>query len=95
MVAERDRLLDAVAPGLDALRATHGAEAIRALERPDVVSIDYPVLSWPRKIQSFNFDKQALVEGTLTGIKGQYLMLDSGVINLRKFAGYQVTVDAA
>ncbi|MCE3026164.1 DUF2797 domain-containing protein [Salinicola sp. DM10] len=95
LVAERDRLLAAVAPGLDALRATHGAEAIRALDTPGVVSIDYPVLSWPRKIQSFNFDKQALVEGTLTGIKGQYLMLDSGVINLRKFSGYQVTVEAA
>ncbi|WP_353979205.1 DUF2797 domain-containing protein [Salinicola endophyticus] len=95
LVAERDRLMAAVAPGLDALRATHGAEAIRALDTPGVVSIDYPVLSWPRKIQSFNFDKQALVEGTLTGIKGQYLMLDSGVINLRKFSGYQVTVEAA
>ncbi len=26
------------------------------------------------------------------GIKGQYLMLDSGVINLRKFTGYEIVV---
>ena len=28
----------------------------------------------------------------LLGIKGQYLLLDSGVINIRKFTGYQVEV---
>jgi len=26
----------------------------------------------------------------LKGIKGQYLMLDSGVINLRKFTSYHI-----
>ncbi|MGB1092221.1 MAG: DUF2797 domain-containing protein, partial [Oceanobacter sp.] len=26
------------------------------------------------------------------GIKGQYLILDSGVINLRKFGGYRVRI---
>jgi hypothetical protein len=32
------------------------------------------------------------VEGTLLGIKGQYLILDSGVINMRRFAGYEVAL---
>jgi hypothetical protein len=26
----------------------------------------------------------------LHGIKGQYLLLDTGVINIRKFSGYEV-----
>ena len=56
----------------------------------DVISIRYPVLEFPDKIKSHNFDKQAIVEGTLVGIKGQYLIFDTGVINIRKFGSYQV-----
>jgi hypothetical protein len=29
------------------------------------------------------------VQGRLTGIKGQYLLFDTGVLNVRKFTGYQ------
>ncbi len=43
---------------------------------------------------SHNLDKAPVVAGTLLGIKGQYLILDSGVINLRKFTGYEVRVAA-
>ncbi|MBT7763889.1 MAG: DUF2797 domain-containing protein, partial [Gammaproteobacteria bacterium] len=46
----------------------------------------------PEKIVSQNFDKNPFVEGTLLGIKGQYLLFDTGVINLRKFSGYEVAV---
>ena len=56
------------------------------------LTIDYPVLEWPRKIVSFNLDKSPMVEGTLMGLKGQYLILDTGVINLRKFTGYEIQV---
>lgn len=54
------------------------------------VNISYPVESYPEKIKSHNFDKNPLVEGTLLGIKAQYLIFDTGVINLRKFAGYRI-----
>jgi hypothetical protein len=30
------------------------------------------------------------VSGVLQGVKGQYLILDTGVINIRKYTGYQV-----
>jgi len=56
------------------------------------VLIDYPILAYPEKITSFNFDTDALVEGTLLGIKGQYLIFDTGVINLRRFGGYTLTL---
>jgi hypothetical protein len=55
-----------------------------------VTRIRYPVLEFPQTIKSHNFDNQALVEGTLMGIKGQYLMFDTGVINIRKFTSYDV-----
>lgn len=56
------------------------------------VSIRYPVLQYPEKIQSFNLEKTPLIEGTLLGIKGQYLIFDTGVINLRSYSGYEVDV---
>ena len=56
----------------------------------EVVAINYPVLEFPTKIKSHNFDKNPLVEGTLLGIKGQYLIFDTGVINIRKFTSYNV-----
>ncbi|MBV1910637.1 MAG: DUF2797 domain-containing protein [Kangiellaceae bacterium] len=58
----------------------------------EVVKINYPVLKFPTKIKSHNFDKTPIVEGTLMGIKGQYLLFDTGVINMRKFTSYKLTV---
>ncbi len=94
LVAERDRLLARLDGGLAALRERFGGEAIRVLDAAPV-TLDYPVLEFPRKIVSHNFDKKPVVEGTLMGLKGQYLILDSGVINLRKFTGYEVTLEVA
>jgi hypothetical protein len=52
------------------------------------------VLQHPDKIVSLDFDKTPHVAGKLLGIKGQYLMLDTGVINIRKFGAYHVQVSA-
>lgn len=89
--AERDRLLNQLADGLNQLRDTHGADSIRTLEAAPQ-HFHYPVSVFPKKVVSHNFDKQPLVEGVLQGVKGQYLILDSGVINLRKFTGYEIQV---
>ena len=35
-------------------------------------------------------DKQPLIQGVLQGIKGQYLLFDTGVINIRKYTAYRV-----
>ena len=52
----------------------------------------YPVLSYPQKVKSFNPDKAPIAGGVLQGIKGQYLIFDDGVINVRKFTGHRVAV---
>ncbi|MFC3283109.1 DUF2797 domain-containing protein [Litchfieldella rifensis] len=91
LVAERDRLLARLEGGLAGLRERFGGDAIRVLDAAPV-TLDYPVLEYPRKIVSHNFDKAPQVAGTLLGLKGQYLIFDTGVINLRKFTGYEVAV---
>ena len=58
----------------------------------DVVNIDYPVLKYPTKIISLNFDKTTTISGVLNGIKGQYLLLEGGVLNVRKFSSYHLTL---
>ena len=57
----------------------------------EIINIDYPVVKYPTKITSLNFDKTHSISGVLEGIKGQYLLLDSGVLNLRKFSSYHIT----
>ncbi|MDG2278062.1 MAG: DUF2797 domain-containing protein [Pseudomonadales bacterium] len=52
----------------------------------------YPVTEYPEKVKSVNLDKIPEVEGTLLGIKAQYWILDCGVINIRKYTGYEVTL---
>lgn len=90
--AQRDRLLKLCAAGLDALHERFGLQAIQPLEDAEVTDIRYPVLEYPKKVKSFNLDKEPLAEGTLLGIKGQYLIFDTGVINIRKYTGYQLVL---
>ena len=94
MAGERDRLLAACEEDVKELMARFGFFAISVLKGIDAVSIDYPVQAYPEKITSLNFDKEPVVSGTLKGIKGQYLIFDSGVINLRRFSGYEVELQA-
>lgn len=86
----RQTLISECHDAIAELTARCGADAIIPLEDEAVVTIDYPVLAYPDKVKSFNFDKSESVEGTLEGIKGQYLIFDTGVINMRKFGGYLV-----
>ena len=81
-----------IADRLDTIRDEHGDDAIEPLDE-DVVAITYPVTEYPTKITSLNFDKKPVVEGPLLDIKGQYLILDTGVINIRKFAGYEIDLE--
>lgn len=88
----RDQLLNQCQARLAAISQQFGADAIEALPAAESIDIHYPVLQYPSKVKSFNFDKDPKVSGVLQGIKGQYLLLDTGVINIRKFTGYEVEV---
>lgn len=90
LAARRDELFDLCREGLDALQAQFGLSALQLLTDAEPVEIDYPVETWPTKVKAHNFDKTPDVAGKLMGIKGQYLMLDTGVLNIRKFGGYNI-----
>ena len=90
MEEEADRLLKECDSELKELAENFGFFAISVLNGIASVGINYPVIKYPEKVTSFNFDKDPVVEGTLLGIKGQYLIFDTGVINLRRFSGYEV-----
>lgn len=78
---------------IESLLSEHGDDAVQPLNG-DVTTIRFPVQAYPTKIKSFNFDKMPLVSGTLMGIKGQYLIFDAGVLNIRKFTGYAIEARA-
>ncbi len=63
------------------------------LSEREIVSIKYPVIKYPLKVQTIDFDKEPKISDVLTGIKGQYLLFESGkVVNIRKHSGYEVTI---
>ena len=76
----------------DYLVNEHGIQDVEFLDSSYDLTFDYPVHIYPAKVKPLNLDKTPEIKGTLQGIKGQYLILDSGVINLRKFGGYHVDV---
>ncbi len=92
MLSERDHLLELASDQLAELMEQYPGE-ITALTDQNVWEFEYPHLSWPEKIKTFNFDKQDEVEGRLIAIKGQYLILDTGCLNIRKFTSYDVSLD--
>ena len=86
----RDRLLALAGEGIAALQAQFGLQAIQPITGVEPLQIRYPVEQYVAKPQSANLDKVPLLEGTLMGIKGQYLLLDTAVINIRKYTAYQL-----
>lgn len=62
------------------------------LEDEEITQINFPVLEYPKKVSSLSFDKTPLIKGKLMGIKGQYLIFEHGVLNLRKHQGYFIEV---
>lgn len=60
------------------------------LVNEEPVRLTYPVESFPEKISSYNLDKDPKIEDILMGIKGQYLVFEKKVINIRKYQGYGI-----
>lgn len=92
LAALRDELFERCAEEISALQQRFGLQALQPVDNAPLLELRYPVLAYPSKISSFNLDKNPVVEGTLLGIKGQYLIFDTGVINIRKYTAYQMAV---
>lgn len=58
------------------------------------LELNYPVLYYPKKINSLNLTKLPNFEDVLIGIKGQYLLFESGaVFNVRSHEGFVVVFE--
>ncbi|MFA5329905.1 MAG: DUF2797 domain-containing protein [Prolixibacteraceae bacterium] len=56
--------------------------------------MNYPVSDFQDKIASVTFDKEPVISGILSGIKGQYLIFsDNRVLNVRKHSGYFLEIN--
>ena len=86
----RDNLMRTAKTDLDPVLHRFGVQAIQPIVDAKVQTLVYPVNEYPEKIVSLNLDKTPEVVGKLNGIKGQYLILEKGVINLRRFTGYEI-----
>jgi hypothetical protein len=62
-------------------------------DKNDLYEMHYPVLEYPKKINSLSLDKTPNFKGVLIGIKGQYLIFNDGtVFNIRSSEGYVVSL---
>ncbi len=60
----------------------------------EITELSYPVNQYPAKVKSLKLDKEPVIEGTLEGIRGQYLLLDGGrVLNVRSHTSYRVEIE--
>jgi len=97
LVEIKDRLIDEFAPKIQNIRNEYSQhlefnENIELLDHELAREFVYPVEQYPEKIKSHNLDKTPIIRGRLQGIKGQYLILDTGVINIRKYTGYEIKI---
>ena len=92
---KRQELMSLCEDDIKALQDQFGLQALQLLEDEPTVSINYPIVEFPTKVSAHNFDKNPIVEGKLMGIKGQYLLLDTGVLNIRKFGGYHIELETS
>lgn len=62
------------------------------LKEDEWMDFAYPILEQIQKVKAYNLDKQPVIEDRLIGIKGQYFIFENGVLNVRKYCGYEVEV---
>ena len=90
--SRRDALLAECHEALSRVTDEHDRVAPEFIADAECRAFRYPVLEYPLKVTSINLEKTPQVEGTLLGIKGQYLILDNGVLNVRKYGGYEIAL---
>ena len=93
LAAKRDELIKAAEKEIKIISKEFDKSDIQLLDE-EQINIHFPIEEYPEKVKSLNFDKLPEIEGVLQGIKGQYLILDIGVLNIRKFGGYLVDFSA-
>jgi hypothetical protein len=92
LAAKRDELFWQLGTKIQEIAGKFKFGDIEMLTAEEVKEFNYPVIQYPTKVNALSFDKTAQIEGQLLGVKGQYLIFDAGVLNLRNFTGYEISV---
>lgn len=90
MIAVKEEILIKAHSDLEPLYAT---KTIEVLDEP-CKKFTYPIKVYPNKLKTLSFDKESTISGELLGIKGQYLLFEKSVLNIRKHSGYLVSFEA-
>jgi len=90
LMQRRDELFNTFKSDIETIKKEHGNDAVIEIKQQQSLEFNFPVENYPEKVKSLNFDKTPEITGILEGIKAQYLILNNGVLNIRKFSGYLV-----
>ncbi len=85
-------LIDAHDP--DALETSDPSYLARFVDAP-ITTLTYPVLGYPSRVVALDPIKTPDIKGQLLGIKGQYLILDTGVLNVRRYTSHHIHFEAS
>ncbi len=91
LVGRAEQLMQLCARELADLESRFPGDRVNLV--PQVQHFEYPVLRYPTKVKALSLDTQPEIEGLLEGIKGQYLLLDTGVFNVRKHTSYDIELE--
>ncbi len=94
LIQRRNELFISFKKEIASIKEEYGDDSVVELHDQQILNFNFPVENYPEKVKSLNFDKTPEITGELQGIKAQYLILDKGVLNIRKFAGYLVEFTA-
>lgn len=90
--AEEINLLEWKEKLLELVKEDLKGHEYKILDEPEY-KFNYPVDKYPEKVASINLDKVPEIVSKLVGIKGQYLIFEAGVLNVRSHSGYFVTIE--
>ncbi len=74
---------------IDELEHSYQSE-VQFLEDSSEIDLRFPVEKYPEKVLSLSFAKNPKITGTLQGIKGQYLIFEQGVLNVRTHTSHEI-----
>ncbi len=92
LLSQRDLLLNQCARELDSLQHNSAHPMLQSLGDAQPIELSYPISRLPEKVVSISLEKTPRFSAELQGIKGQYLLLDCGVLNIRRHTGFEVSV---
>ncbi|MBN1952913.1 MAG: DUF2797 domain-containing protein [Bacteroidales bacterium] len=91
MLSDENSEFDMTEAATEAAKKLSGEYQKYLVRSAESVQLEYPVRHIPNKLSSLSLDKHDTIRSRLAGIKGQYLIFESGeVMNLRKHNGYLV-----